>query len=55
MGIHDSVTFDLLIFRKYFQKIGRAYRDQATTVIELCRLYAETYPQTYTEYDRLQK
>jgi hypothetical protein len=59
MGIHDSVhdaaTYDPHTFRKHFQNVGRAYREQATTLIELCRLYAETASQTYTQHDRLQK
>ena len=42
-------------FGKYFKKIGRAYREQAITLIELCNLYVEASLQTYVEDDRLQK
>lgn len=38
-----------------FAHFGRAYRETATTLIEICRLYAEASPQTYAENDRLQK
>ncbi|KAH9049825.1 hypothetical protein EDB83DRAFT_1389510 [Lactarius deliciosus] len=40
--------------RRNFKNIGRAYREQATTLIEICRLYVETYPQTYTVNDGFQ-
>ena len=58
MGIHDSVDaaiYDPQTFRKHFKNMGQAYREQATTLIELCRLYAETSSQTYAAHDRLQK
>jgi hypothetical protein len=38
-----------------FEHFGRAYREQAITLIEICRLYTEASPQTYTEDDNLQK
>ncbi|KAH9008952.1 hypothetical protein EDB85DRAFT_2283374 [Lactarius pseudohatsudake] len=41
-------------FRKNFKNIGRAYREQATTLIEICRLYVDTHSQTYTDNDKLQ-
>ncbi|KAH8980109.1 hypothetical protein EDB92DRAFT_304284 [Lactarius akahatsu] len=50
----DAIIYDPFTFRKHFKNIGRAYREQATTLIEICRLYVETYPQTYTENDGLQ-
>ncbi|KAH9175842.1 hypothetical protein EDB89DRAFT_287927 [Lactarius sanguifluus] len=52
--VGDAVTYDPFTFRKHFKNIGRAYREQATTLIEICRLYVETYPQTYAENDGLQ-
>ncbi|KAH9035757.1 hypothetical protein EDB85DRAFT_2212427 [Lactarius pseudohatsudake] len=52
--VGDAITYDPFTFRKHFKSIGRAYREQATTLIEICRLYVETYPQTYTENDGLQ-
>ena len=55
MGVRDTVFYDPHTFRKHFKNIGRAYREQATTLIEICRLYAEASPQTYTEDERLQK
>lgn len=55
MAVGDALFYDPFTFRKYFKNIGRAYREQATTLIEICRLYAEASPQTYTEDDRLQK
>jgi hypothetical protein len=35
--------------------VGRAYREQAITLIEICRLFVGVIPQTYTEHDYLQK
>jgi hypothetical protein len=35
--------------------VGRAYREQAITLIEICRLFVGAIPQTYTEHDYLQK
>ena len=55
MGENDTVRYDPFTFRKHFKNIGRAYREQATTLIEMCRLYADAAPKTYTEDDRLQK
>jgi hypothetical protein len=55
MADGDPVFYDPHTFRKHFKNIGRAYREQATTLIEVCRLYAETSPQTYTEDDGLRK
>ncbi len=55
MAVGDAVFFDPFTFRKHFKNIGRAYREQATTLIEICRLYVEMYPQTYTVNDSLQK
>ncbi|KAI9435108.1 hypothetical protein H4582DRAFT_703912 [Lactarius indigo] len=46
--------YDHYTLRSHFKNIGRAYREQATTLIEICRLYVDTYPQTYTVNDRLQ-
>ncbi|KAH8976728.1 hypothetical protein EDB86DRAFT_3094684 [Lactarius hatsudake] len=40
--------------RKHFKNAGRAYREQATTLIEVYRLYVEAPPQTYTKDDGLQ-
>ncbi|KAI9435105.1 hypothetical protein H4582DRAFT_1972877 [Lactarius indigo] len=54
MGVSDAVFFDPTIFRRYFKNIGRAYRAQATTLITICRLYADERPQTYTVIDGLQ-
>jgi hypothetical protein len=51
----DALASDPHTFRKYFKNIGRAYREQATTLIEICRLFAEASPQTYTEDDGLQR
>ncbi|KAH9014241.1 hypothetical protein EDB84DRAFT_833624 [Lactarius hengduanensis] len=53
-GNWDPLFSNPSAFRKYFKKIGRAYREQATTLIEICRLYIETYPETYTLNDGLQ-
>ena len=60
MVVHDAVsndphTYDPHTFRKYFKNIGRAYREQSTTLIEMCRLYVDAAPKTYTEDDDLQK
>ncbi|KAH8981957.1 hypothetical protein EDB86DRAFT_393015 [Lactarius hatsudake] len=52
--VGDAITYDPFTFRKHFKNVGRAYREQATTLVEICRLYVETYPQTYTENDELQ-
>ena len=49
------LSYDPIAFRKHFKNIGRAYREQATALIEMCRLYADAAPKTYTEDDRLQK
>ncbi|KAH8980113.1 hypothetical protein EDB92DRAFT_1901629 [Lactarius akahatsu] len=54
MAVGDEVFFDPVTFRKHFKNIGRAYREQATTLIEICRLYVDTHSQTYTENDKLQ-
>jgi hypothetical protein len=51
----SAVFYDPRTFRKYFRNVGLAYREQATTLIEICRLYAEASPHTYTEYDHLIK
>ena len=51
----SPVTYDPVTFRKHFKNIGRAYREQATTLIEICRLYVDVRPKTFTEDDRLQK
>jgi hypothetical protein len=50
----SDVCYDPFTFRKHFKKIGRAYREQATTLIEICRLYVEASPQTHIEDDSLQ-
>ncbi|KAF8265881.1 hypothetical protein EI94DRAFT_1787225 [Lactarius quietus] len=55
MVVSDALFYDPFTFRKHFKNIGRAYREQATTLIEICRLYAEASPQTYTKNDSLQK
>ncbi len=55
MAVGDAVTYDPFTFRKHFKNIGRAYREQATTLIEICRLYAEASPQTYAKDDGLQR
>ncbi|KAH9018214.1 hypothetical protein EDB83DRAFT_181314 [Lactarius deliciosus] len=52
--VRDTIFVDPFTFRKYFKNIGRAYREQATTLIEICRLYVDTRPQTYAENDGLQ-
>ena len=54
-GVSDTFRYDPSAFRKHFKDIGRAYREQATTLIEMCRLYVDTFPQTYFEDDDLQK
>ncbi|KAH9056288.1 hypothetical protein EDB87DRAFT_1258271 [Lactarius vividus] len=54
MAVGDAIFVDPFTFRKHFKNIGRAYREQATTLIEICRLYVDTYPQTYTVNDELQ-
>jgi hypothetical protein len=53
--VGDAVFYDPHTFRKHFKNIGRAYRERATTLIEMCRLYVEAYPQTYTKDDGLRK
>ena len=45
-GVSDATSF------RHFMNRGRAYREQATTLIEICRLYQ---PPTYTESDAFQK
>ena len=55
MAVGEALFYDPFTFRKHFKNIGRAYREQATTLIEICRLYAEGSPQTYTKDDHLQK
>ncbi|KAI9435098.1 hypothetical protein H4582DRAFT_703410 [Lactarius indigo] len=52
--VGDAIAYDPFTFRKHFKNIGRAYREQATTLIEICRLYVETHPQTYAKNDGLQ-
>ncbi|KAH9175837.1 hypothetical protein EDB89DRAFT_287617 [Lactarius sanguifluus] len=54
MVVSDATFVDPLTFRKHFKNVGRAFREQATTLIEICRLYVEMYPQTYTVNDSLQ-
>ncbi|KAH9056284.1 hypothetical protein EDB87DRAFT_1258031 [Lactarius vividus] len=49
------LIYDPSTFRKHFKNTGRAYREQATTLIEICRLYVEAPPQTCTKDDGLQK
>jgi hypothetical protein len=57
MGVHDhAVFYDPHTFRKYFKNTGRAYKEQATTLIGICRLYlGSPQTQTYTMNDRLQR
>ena len=55
MGVRDTISYDLYTLRKHFKNIGRAYREQATTLIEMCRLYVDASPGTYTKDKRLQK
>ncbi|KAH8990443.1 hypothetical protein EDB86DRAFT_1776711 [Lactarius hatsudake] len=52
--VGDAIFVDPVTFRKHFKNIGRGYREQATTLIEICRLYVDTHSQTHTENDRLQ-
>ena len=54
-GGGDTVIYDPITFRKHLKTIGRAYREQATTLVEICRLYVEASPKTYMEDDCLQK
>ncbi|KAH9169959.1 hypothetical protein EDB89DRAFT_1908133 [Lactarius sanguifluus] len=55
LGINrGSSSYNSSTSHRNFKNIGRAYREQATTLIEICRLYAETCPQTYAENDGLQ-
>jgi hypothetical protein len=55
MGVHDTVFYDPHTFRKHFRPIGRAYKEQATTLIGIYRLYVGSpQTQTYTKNDRLQ-
>ncbi|KAI9435076.1 hypothetical protein H4582DRAFT_702259 [Lactarius indigo] len=44
----DLLFYDIFAIRRHFKNIGRAYREQATTLIEICRLYVEASPQTYS-------
>ncbi|KAH8980111.1 hypothetical protein EDB92DRAFT_1954296 [Lactarius akahatsu] len=53
-GNSGSLIYDPSTFRKHFKNTGRAYREQATTLIEICRLYVEAPLQTYTKDDGLQ-
>ena len=55
MGVGDALRYDPSTFRKHFKDIGRAYREQATTLIEMCRLYVDACPHTYIEDDDLQR
>ncbi|KAF8261588.1 hypothetical protein EI94DRAFT_1810040 [Lactarius quietus] len=55
MVLSDAVFYDPVTFRKHFKNIGRAYREQATTLIEICRMFQDSpQTQTYSQYDRLQ-
>ncbi|KAH8976726.1 hypothetical protein EDB86DRAFT_1545752 [Lactarius hatsudake] len=54
-GDSGPLIYDPSTFRKHFKNTGRAYREQATTLVEVCRLYVEAPPQTYTKDDGLQK
>ena len=55
MAVRYAVFVDPLIAHKHFKNIGRAYREQAITLIEICYLYQQTHPRTYTESDAFQK
>lgn len=56
MAFGEEVFYDPFTYREYFKNVGRAYREQATTLIEICRLYIDSpQTQTYTNDDRLQK
>ena len=54
MVVRDAVSYDPYILRKHIKNVGRAYREQATTLIEMCRRYVDAAPKTYAEDDRLQ-
>jgi len=55
MAVGEEIFYDPLSYRKHFQNIGQAYQEQARVLIELCRLYVESSPQTYTKNDSIQK
>ena len=55
MGASDAVYYDPHNFRKHLKNIGQAYREQAITLVEICRKYVEASPRTYIEHNRLQK
>lgn len=54
MSFRDPISYDPATFRKHFKYIGRAYQEQATTLIAFCRLHYNVFPQTYTESDAFQ-
>ena len=54
MVARDALFYDPHTLRKHIKNIGRAYREQATTLIEMCRRYVEATPKTCAEDDRLQ-
>jgi len=42
----QSPMFDKLAFIKYMKNIGRAYRNQATVLVSICRYFEQTKAQT---------
>ena len=42
----QSPMFDKLSFIKYMKNIGRAYRNQATVLVSICRYFVQTQAQT---------
>jgi len=55
MGVNEALLDDPFTLRKHLKNVGRAYREQATTLIEICRLYVDASTKTYTKNDRLQQ
>ena len=52
----SSEQFDPLSFRKYMHKFGgKAYQNQATELIAICRLFSQVAQQVFTQDAELTK
>ena len=51
----SSELFDQLAFRKYMYKFGKAYQNQATELIAICRLFSQVAHQVFTQDAELTK
>ena len=53
--LQSSEKFDPYSFRKYMHDFGRAYQNQATELIAICRLFSQVAQQVLTQDAELTK